>query len=92
MFIWDKWTGKIVNAFVADRRVVNCVQPHPEAACENLMILQYVTLCDAVLFPCGSGLATSGIEYDIKLWEPTSSVPCNLENISRVRGQTLPRF
>jgi WD40 repeat protein len=62
VFVWDKWTGEIVNAFVADRRVVNCIQPHPQA----------------------TYLATSGIDYDIKLWEPIASQPCNLEDIPEV--------
>ncbi|GBB88576.1 hypothetical protein RclHR1_15100003 [Rhizophagus clarus] len=29
IFIWDKLTGKIVNSFIGDHKVVNCVQPHP---------------------------------------------------------------
>ncbi|OZJ04653.1 hypothetical protein BZG36_02892 [Bifiguratus adelaidae] len=29
VFIWEKKTRKVVNAFVADSRIVNCVQPHP---------------------------------------------------------------
>ena len=30
MFVWDKWTGEVVNLLVADSHVVNCIQPHPE--------------------------------------------------------------
>ncbi|OQV15913.1 DDB1- and CUL4-associated factor 6 [Hypsibius exemplaris] len=28
-FMWDRQTGKLVNAVDADKHVVNCVQPHP---------------------------------------------------------------
>ena len=34
VFVWDKWTGHIVNVLVGDRRVVNCAQPHPEGFSE----------------------------------------------------------
>ncbi|CAF0886494.1 unnamed protein product [Didymodactylos carnosus] len=49
IFIWDKETSRIVRIIVADRHVVNCLQPHP---------LNYPIL------------ASSGIDYDIKLWSP----------------------
>lgn len=32
-FIWDKATGKLVNAIEADEDIVNCVQPHPFDSC-----------------------------------------------------------
>lgn len=32
-FIWDKLSGKLVNAIEADADIVNCVQPHPFDAC-----------------------------------------------------------
>ena len=31
VFVWDKWTGEVVNMFTADSHVVNCIQPHPAA-------------------------------------------------------------
>ena len=31
VFVWDKWSGEVVNMFTADSHVVNCVQPHPSA-------------------------------------------------------------
>ena len=31
IFIWNKWTGEVVNMLVADSHVVNCIQPHPTA-------------------------------------------------------------
>ena len=31
VFVWNKWSGEVVNLLVADSHVVNCVQPHPEA-------------------------------------------------------------
>ncbi|CAG8745987.1 32284_t:CDS:2, partial [Racocetra persica] len=29
IFIWDRYTGKVVNLLKGDTKVVNCVQPHP---------------------------------------------------------------
>lgn len=46
VFVWEKNTAKIVTAFPADERVVNCLAPNPHFY----------------------ALATSGIDYDIKLW------------------------
>ena len=31
VFLWDKWSGRVVNMLMADSHVVNCVQPHPNA-------------------------------------------------------------
>ncbi|XP_045467940.1 WD and tetratricopeptide repeats protein 1-like isoform X1 [Harmonia axyridis] len=31
IFIWDKYTGDIVNALWGDVSIVNCIQPHPTA-------------------------------------------------------------
>ena len=31
VFVWDKWSGEIVNLLDGDSHVVNCVQPHPSA-------------------------------------------------------------
>ena len=36
VFVWDKWTGEVVNLLVGDSHVVNCVQPHP-CACGKLI-------------------------------------------------------
>ena len=30
IFIWRRDSGMLLNVIEADRRVVNCVQPHPE--------------------------------------------------------------
>lgn len=49
VFFWNKNTAKIVNIVKGDKRIVNCLSPHP------------------LLYPI---LATSGIENDIKIWEP----------------------
>lgn len=49
IFIWDKFSGRLVNVLAGDKHVVNCIQPHP-------------TL---------NVIATSGIDYDIKMWAPT---------------------
>ncbi|KAF1317838.1 Wd40 repeat protein, partial [Globisporangium splendens] len=32
-YIWEKATGKLVNAIVADESIVNCVRPHPIDSC-----------------------------------------------------------
>ena len=37
VFVWDKWTGEVVNMFSADSHVVNCVQPHPSAHSKKLI-------------------------------------------------------
>ncbi|CAG8493402.1 4493_t:CDS:2 [Ambispora gerdemannii] len=29
IFVWDKKTGRVVNILTGDRKVVNCIQPHP---------------------------------------------------------------
>jgi nuclear receptor interaction protein len=62
VFLWDKYTGEIVNVLVADSHVVNCVQPHPHSCV----------------------LATSGIDYDIKLWEPMDDSPCELSDLDSI--------
>lgn len=46
IMVWEKDTAKLVMAFPADDRVVNCFAPNP----------------------CNYSLASSGIDYDIKLW------------------------
>ena len=55
VYFWLKHNGKLVQALNADHRVVNCVQ-RPIYA---------VRQCHPVPFLC-----TSGIDYDIKVWEP----------------------
>ena len=39
MFVWDKWTGEVVNLLLADSHVVNCIQPHPSAYGEYYSVL-----------------------------------------------------
>ncbi|CAG8463613.1 6420_t:CDS:2 [Ambispora leptoticha] len=29
IFVWDKKTGRVINLLIGDRKVVNCIQPHP---------------------------------------------------------------
>ncbi|CAI8022976.1 DDB1- and CUL4-associated factor 6 [Geodia barretti] len=62
VFVWDKWTGEVVNMFTADTYVVNCVQPHPSA---------YL-------------IATSGIDYNVKLWEPVADQEASLSDLDEV--------
>lgn len=54
VFIWDRYSAKLVMLLEADHHVVNCIQPHP-------------------FLPM---LATSGIDYDVKLWAPIQDEPC----------------
>ncbi|KAJ8315334.1 hypothetical protein KUTeg_007484 [Tegillarca granosa] len=54
IFIWDRFTAKLVMLLEADRHVVNCLQPHP---------------FDPIL-------ASSGIDYDVKIWTPLEEQPC----------------
>ena len=37
VFLWDKWSGRVVNMLMADSHIVNCVQPHPVVNQESLM-------------------------------------------------------
>ncbi|CAF1250023.1 unnamed protein product [Rotaria magnacalcarata] len=62
IFIWNKFTGKIVRIIQADEHVVNCVQPHP---------LDYPIL------------ASSGIDYDIKLFSPLAEAPIDDSELIR---------
>ena len=52
IMVWEKDSAKIVMAFQADERVVNCLAPNPH---------HYV-------------LASSGIDYDVKLWSTQSQL------------------
>ncbi|OWF47489.1 DDB1- and CUL4-associated factor 6 [Mizuhopecten yessoensis] len=54
IFIWDRYTSKLVMLLEGDRHVVNCLQPHP---------------FDPIL-------ATSGIDYDVKIWSPMEEKSC----------------
>ncbi|XP_077977582.1 DDB1- and CUL4-associated factor 6-like [Glandiceps talaboti] len=70
IFIWDRYTAKLVMLLEGDKHVVNCVQPHP---------------FDPIL-------ATSGIDYDIKLWSPLRQqpeYPDNAEEVMRINELML---
>lgn len=67
VFVWDKWTGDVVNMLLADSHVVNCIQPHPSAHM----------------------IATSGVDYDIKLWEPVDDKVCSLEDVTKASLQAI---
>ncbi|CAG8553047.1 8361_t:CDS:2 [Paraglomus occultum] len=71
IFVWEKLTGKLVNLMMGDRRVVNCIQPHP-------------------FYPI---LATSGIDYDVKLWYPTADSPYDVSEAEDIvkRNRDLSR-
>ena len=55
IYFWLKSTGKLIQALNADHRVVNCVQ-RPVNIRHQHHPLPY--------------LCSSGIDYDIKMWEP----------------------
>ena len=55
VYFWLKHNGKLVQALNADHRVVNCVQ---RPICKVRQRCPVPFLC------------TSGIDYDIKVWEP----------------------
>ena len=81
--MWNKWSGEVVNLLVADSHVVNCVQPHPEAYGERRepVIWRWISLFISVFAPV---IATSGIDYNIKLWEPLAEEPCTLDDLEEV--------
>ena len=54
VYFWLKHSGKLVQALNADHRVVNCVQ-------RPIYAVRSATSAVSV---------TSGIDYDIKVWEP----------------------
>jgi len=58
VYFWLKATGRLIQALNADNRVVNCVQ-RPANKRRGHHPLPY--------------LCTSGIDYDIKCWEPTNT-------------------
>ena len=49
VFVWDKWTGDVVNMLVGDSHVVNCVQPHPFTSCEHTIVIQEVVLSSKLI-------------------------------------------
>ena len=83
---------------MADSHVVNCVQPHPTAygntftKSYNVAIVIHISLSHSLSPPPSTHththsvavLATSGIDYDIKLWEPLSAEECSLGNLTEV--------
>lgn len=71
---------------MADSHVVNCVQPHPKAY-GNTFAKSYNNIFSVIHIsplPPIAVLATSGIDYDIKLWEPLSAEECSLGNLTEV--------
>ena len=59
IYFWESGTGRLIQALNADHRVVNCVQTPPT----------HNNRCPPLL------LASSGIDYSVKLWEPNNSKP-----------------
>ena len=50
VFVWDKWTGEVVNMFTADSHVVNCVQPHPAAHSTSIKLLHVRTCVHVYMY------------------------------------------
>lgn len=86
IFIWDRHTAEHLMLLEADNHVVNCLQPHPYDPSEALSPLTRHHRSDFfwsermqvdVLFVLWSVsvLASSGIDYDIKIWSPLEASP-----------------
>ena len=101
IFIWDRYTAKLVMLLEGDRHVVNCVQPHPyypgillHSALTGWHLSRFVKRSQQiwkktslVKFRRGefasssmgqfsfSVLASSGIDYDVKIWMPIAEEP-----------------
>ena len=84
IFFWDKHTGKIVNIIEADKHVVNCVQENPLYPGKLKLWLEFkFTFFNKKNM--NKVLATSGIDYNVKIWEPTLETPvyddCKIEMV-----------
>lgn len=62
IYLWDKYSARIVQFMEGDRGVVNCLEPHPHLP----------------------GMATSGLDHDVKLWAPTAETPTGLKGLKEV--------
>lgn len=77
---------------VADSHVVNCIQPHPTAFGRlpgggrlQMSFIAHVVCTPLLLDPLPpSVLASSGIDYNVKLWEPVSQDLCSLDHLDEV--------
>lgn len=86
IFIWDRHTAEHLMLLEADNHVVNCLQPHPYDPSEAPSTFTHSTtdwifwserMQVDVLFVLWSlsVLASSGIDYDIKIWSPLEASP-----------------
>ncbi len=82
IFIWDRHTAEHLMLLEADNHVVNCLQPHPYDPSESqstLTLHPRKTENDDKYLHCVfwfvSVLASSGIDYDIKIWSPLEESP-----------------
>lgn len=82
IFIWDRHTAEHLMLLEADNHVVNCLQPHPYDPSEAPAALTHWILWSErmqvdTLFVLWSVsvLASSGIDYDIKIWSPLEASP-----------------
>lgn len=88
IFIWDRHTAEHLMLLEADNHVVNCLQPHPYDPSKSFTpdfkgSLPGALCCNEVMmFPhcmwhfCSLlVLASSGIDYDIKIWSPKEQSP-----------------
>ena len=80
VFVWDRATGKLVMLLEGDKHVVNCVQPHPFdpsvyiqfLVIHLLTVIIYFLVYNIMIFSSCLVLATSGIDYDVKIWTPSA--------------------
>lgn len=79
IFIWDRHTAEHLMLLEADNHVVNCLQPHPYDPSESLSkparnLLPITPPHSLFPYSCPV-LASSGIDYNIKIWSPLEQSP-----------------
>ena len=81
VFFWEKKTGEIVDIIEADKHVVNCVQENPifpsKLSKAFIKFKKCYYVLENVYLSIQIVLATSGIDYDVKIWQPTRVDPIN---------------
>ena len=90
VFFWDKASADIVNVVEADKHVVNCVQENPNFPGEIPTVYNFLLKKIKLIqfFGKKTVLATSGIDYDIKIWQPTAeNFVQDMERIEKVTSR-----
>lgn len=98
IFIWDRHTAEHVMLLEADNHVVNCLQPHPFDPSEAPPTCTRHPLSrrpshQTLTSPCSfSVLASSGIDYDIKIWSPLEESPSFNRVLANEVGRDQPTW